>query len=143
MAKKAKKELLDALNLDRAYELGAILQYMGHHYEAAGKESPAIIEQFKKSAVDEMKHAESLAERIVYLGGVPVQKAVPVKRGGSLLDMVKDDLKAENDAIARYRKHIKLCEKDDTTTRRLLEKILAVEEDHADNWETVLGRKID
>ncbi|MBI5599661.1 MAG: ferritin [Deltaproteobacteria bacterium] len=142
MAKKSgSKELIDALNLDRAYELGAIIQYMGHHYEATGKESPAIIEEFKKTAIDEMKHAEKLAERIAYLGGIPLQKPVPVKRGGALEAMVKDDLATEYEAIERYKGHIRLCEKlADPTTRRLLEDILAEEEGHADAWETVLGR---
>lgn len=139
--KKGSKELIDALNLDRAYELGAIIQYMGHHYEAGGSESPAIIEEFKKAAMDEMKHAELLGERVVYLGGVPVQKPVPVKRGGALLEMVREDLKTEYDAIERYRKHIKLCERlGDSTTRLMLEGILTEEEKHADTWETVLGR---
>ena len=141
MAKnKGPKELIDALNLDRAYELGAIIQYMGHHYEAMGAESPAIIEILKETAIDEMKHAEKLAERITYLGGIPVQKPIPPKRGGSLKDMVKDDLEAENEAIERYKKHIKLAEKlGDVTTRVMLEGILEEEEGHADEWETVLG----
>ena len=139
--KKGSKALIDALNLDRAFELGAIIQYMGHHYEAEGAESPAIIEEFKSSAKDEMKHAELLGERVVYLGGVPIQKPTPVKRGGKLLQMVKEDLNAEYGAIERYKKHIKLCEKlGDSTTRLMLEGILTDEEKHADNWETVLGR---
>ncbi|MDH4227369.1 MAG: ferritin-like domain-containing protein [Deltaproteobacteria bacterium] len=139
MAKKVNKEIIDALNLDRAFELGAIIQYMGHHYEGSGMESPAIAEIFKKTAIDEMKHAEMLAERIAYLGGVPVQKPTPSKRGGSLKDMIKDDLEAENEAIERYKKHIELCVKHgDVTTRCMLEAILEDEEGHADEWETVL-----
>ncbi|MCK4847000.1 MAG: bacterioferritin, partial [Deltaproteobacteria bacterium] len=63
-AKKGSKKIIDLLNLDRAFELGAIVQYMGHHYEAAGMESPSIVHIFKESAIDEMKHAEKLAERV-------------------------------------------------------------------------------
>ncbi|MEK7688909.1 MAG: ferritin-like domain-containing protein [Deltaproteobacteria bacterium] len=134
------KKIIDALNLDRAYELAAIVQYMGHHYEAEGIESPAVIEIFKKTSIDEMKHAEMLAEKIVYLGGVPVQKPTEVIRGGELKKMIKDDLAAENGAIKRYKEHIKLCEKEgDPATRLMLEKILSDEEDHADTWETTLG----
>ncbi|MBI5810450.1 MAG: ferritin, partial [Deltaproteobacteria bacterium] len=97
---------------------------------------------FKKTAVDEMKHAELLAERIVYLGGVPVQKAAPAKRGGDLEAMVREDLGAENEAIERYKAHIKLCaELGDPTTRLMLEGILSQEEGHADTWETVLGMR--
>lgn len=136
----SRKKIVDALNLDRSYELAAILQYMGHHYEGEGIESPAIIEIFKKTAVDEMKHAELLAERIVYLGGVPVQKPAAVKRGGEIKAMVNDDLAAENEAIERYKSHIKLCDElGDPTSRLMLEGILAQEEGHADTWETVLG----
>ena len=134
------KKIIDALNMDRAFELAAIVQYMGHHYEAEGLESPAVIEIFKKTSIDEMKHAEMLAEKIVYLGGVPVQKPTEVIRGGELKKMIKDDLAAENGAIKRYKEHIKLCEKEgDPATRLMLEQILSDEEDHADTWETTLG----
>ncbi|MEK7841142.1 MAG: ferritin-like domain-containing protein, partial [Deltaproteobacteria bacterium] len=103
-------------------------------------ESPAVIEIFKKTSIDEMKHAEMLAEKIVYLGGVPVQKPTEVIRGGELKKMIKDDLAAENGAIKRYKEHIKLCEKEgDPATRLMLEQILSDEEDHADTWETTLG----
>lgn len=140
LSEDAKKKIIDALNVDRSYELAAILQYMGHHYEAEGVESPAIIDIFKKTALDEMKHAELLAERIVYLGGVPVQKPSAIKRGGEIKAMIKDDLAAENDAIERYRTHVKLCgELGDSTTRLMIEQILSQEEGHADAWETTLG----
>lgn len=134
------KKIIDALNKDRAYELAAIMQYMGHHYEAEGLESPAVIEIFKKTSIDEMKHAEALAERIVYLGGIPVQKPTAIARGGDLKKMIKDDLAAENGAIKRYKEHIKLCDREgDPTTRLMLEQILSDEENHADIWETTLG----
>lgn len=134
------KKIIEALNIDRAYELSAIMQYMGHHYEAEGIESPAVIDIFKSISMDEMKHAEKLAERIVYLGGIPVQKPTEIKRGGDLKSMIKDDLEAENGAIERYKEHIKLCaELGDTTTRLMLEEILSQEEGHADTWETTLG----
>ena len=136
------KKIIDALNEDREFELGAIMQYMGHHYEAEGLESPAIIELFKKTAIDEMKHAESLAERIVYLGGTPSTKPSKIMKGGEIRKMVGDDLAAENGAIERYKRHIRLCEKEgDPTSRLMLEGILSEEEGHADLWETTLGIK--
>jgi|SRR3990172_6979631 len=136
------KKIIDALNEDREFELGAIMQYMGHHYEAEGLESPAIIELFKKTAIDEMKHAESLAERIVYLGGTPSTKPSKIMKGGEIRKMVGDDLAAENGAIERYKRHIRLCEKEgDPTSRLMLEGILSQEEEHADLWETTLGIK--
>lgn len=136
------KKIIDALNEDREFELAAIMQYMGHHYQAEGMESPAIIELFKKTAMDEMRHAEALAERIVYLGGAPTTKPAQIMKGGELRKMVSDDLTAENEAIARYKNHIKLCtDEGDPTTRHMLEEILAQEEEHADLWETTLGTK--
>ncbi|MDP2690065.1 MAG: ferritin-like domain-containing protein [Deltaproteobacteria bacterium] len=138
----SRKKIIEALNLDRTFELAAIIQYLGHHYEAAGPESFPVVDVFKSTSIDEMRHAEKLAERIVYLGGVPVQKPAAVKRGGAVKAMVGDDLEAENEAIERYRKHIKLCDElGDTTTRLMLEGILSQEEGHADNWETYLGIK--
>lgn len=138
----ANKKIIDILNEDREWELAAVMQYMAHHYNAAGMESPAIIEEFKKTAIDEMKHAESLAERVSYLGGVPTEKRQAVKTMGDIKTMITDDLKTENDAIERYKKHIAICEEEkDTTSRRMLEEFLADEEDHANTWETILNVK--
>jgi len=136
------QKIIDALNEDRAYELAAITQYMGHHYSAEGIESPAIIEIFKETAIDEMKHAESLGERIDYLGGEPTITPTKIETGGDIKKMMQDDLQAEYGAIERYKKHIKLCEElGDTTTKRMLEDILAQEEGHANTWETTLTKK--
>ena len=137
-----KGRIVEVLNIDRADELGAITQYMGHFYEASGMESPSVTAIFRQTAMDEMRHAEMLAVRIVYLGGLPTQTPAASKRGGELKAMIKDDLDSENEAIGRYKEHIKLCsELGDSTTRRMLEEILADEEAHADGWETVLGRE--
>ncbi len=134
-----KDEIIEALNKARADELAAILQYMGHHYEGEGMESPAILEIFKKTAIDEMKHAEKLGERIVYLGGTPIKNPSKFQKGGDLVKMIKDDLDFENTAIQNYKEFIKLCD-EDPVTRLMLEGILTEEEGHADNWETTLGR---
>lgn len=138
----AKEKMIEALNQDRADELAAIMQYMLHHYMAEGLESPAVMDLFKKTGIDEMKHAEALAERINYLGGVPVKEPSEIKTGGDLRKMIADDLAAENQAIANYKAHIRLAEEEeDPTTRTLLEGILSDEEGHADTWETTLGIK--
>lgn len=135
-----KKKIVEALNEDIAFELAATIQYLWHHYMAEGMESPAIIELFEKTSRDEMKHIELLAERIIYYGGEPTTKMAPVKKGGTLKKMIQDDLGAENGAIERYRKHIKLCaDQGDPGTRLMLEKILQDEEGHADVWATTLG----
>ena len=134
------KRIIEILNQDRAAELAAIIQYMGHHYEAEGMESPAILEMFKSTAKDEMRHAEALAERIVYLGGVPVYKPNEIKKGGEMKKMIREDLAAEEKAIHDYKIHVKLADElGDPTTRLMLEGILSDEEKHADNWKTTLG----
>jgi bacterioferritin len=84
MAKKGNKKIIDLLNVDRAYELAAIIQYLGHHYEVAGMESPSLQDIFKETSIDEMKHAEELAERIVFLGGIPTQKPTRAGREDSV-----------------------------------------------------------
>ncbi|MFB3896942.1 MAG: bacterioferritin [bacterium] len=137
-----KKKIIDILNADRADELAAIIQYMGHHYEADGIDSPAIIEKFKDTAKDEMRHAEMLGERINYLGGEPTKKPSEIKKGGEIKKMIQDDLDGENKAIKNYKEHIKIAAAEgDSTTRLMLEEILSDEEGHADLWETTLGIK--
>lgn len=135
-----KERIIEALNAARADELAAIIQYMKHHYEGEGLESPAVREIFKTTAIDEMRHAELLGERINYLGGIPTKQPAEIKQGGNLQCMMQDDLEGENKAIRDYKGFIKLCiEGDDPTTRLMLEKILSDEEGHADTWETTLG----
>lgn len=136
------QKIIDALNKDREDEISAIMQYMKHHYEGEGMESPAILEIFKSTAKDEMNHAEMLAERIVYLGGIPTKNMSPIAEGGDLKKMIQDDLAKENMAIKQYKEHIKLAmEENDYTTRHMLEEILSEEEEHADTFETTLGVK--
>jgi bacterioferritin len=136
-----KQDVIEALNEDLAYELAAITQYMWHHVMAKGLESPAIVDQMRETSMDEMKHAEKLAERLDYLGGTPTTKPKEIRMGGDLRKMIQDDLDAENEAIQRYKRHIKLAaEAEDPVTRLMLEEILTDEEDHAYTWETLLGK---
>lgn len=138
---KGSKELLDALNEALSDELASIIQYMYHHIMGRGMASPAILEMFKSHSMDEMGHAYALAERIDLLGGVPTTSVGQIKAGGDLKKMVQDDLDGEYRAIEMYRRYIKIAERDDDpVTRRLLEDILATEEGHANEWETVLDK---
>jgi bacterioferritin len=142
MKKADRQKIIKALNTDLGLEIGAIIQYMYHHVMAEGLESPAIIDLFEKTAKDEMKHMEMLAMRINYLGGVPTTKPAPIKTGGSLKKMVRDDLDGEYTAIKTYKEHIELCARlGDSTSRLMLEQILTDEENHADTWETVLAKR--
>ena len=136
----SKQDVIKALNQDVTEELAAIIQYTWHHFMAEGMESPAIVDLFQKTAMDEMKHLEMLAERIVYLGGEPPTTLGDVRKGGDLRKMVQDDLEGEDRAISLYQQHIELAEREkDYTTRHILEEILEDEEGHADQWETALG----
>jgi len=136
------KKIIDALNRARTLELAAIVQYMKHHYEVEGLESPAVADIAKETGIDEMKHAEALGERIAYLGGEPTKEIGSIATGGDLKKMIQDDLAAENTAIAEYREIIRLCQEEgDFTSRRMMEQILHDEEGHADNWESLLGVK--
>ena len=137
-----KKELLEWLNKAIAREIGVSIQYMWQHVMAIGMQSPEIKDIFEDIAIEEMKHAEQIAERLFYLGGTPTTKPTPINVGGSLKEMVEADLKAEEEAIEMYKQVIKLAAGlEDSTTRLLFEKILAEEEGHADQFETILGIK--
>jgi len=137
-----RKKLVDELNKGVAREITAIIQYSYHHTMAEGLESPALSEMFENVAKEEMDHMEEFTERIHYFGGVPTTKPNPIKVGGTLKQMVEDDLELEYQAIKLYKGQIKIAKEiGDTTTRLMLEKILTAEEDHADKWETVLKKR--
>ncbi len=138
----AKETLIKALNQDCADELQAIIQYMMDHMMGEGIASPSVIEIFKKHAMAEMKHYERLAERVIYLGGVPSTSVGQFKKGGSLNEMIGRALSDERNAVKQYRDHIGLAGKEgDPATRHLLEEILLEEEEHAHELENLLEKK--
>jgi bacterioferritin len=143
MAKKSSDtSLLDVLNELRAAELAAIVQYMRHHYLVTGAEGMALADEFKSVSIDEMKHAEALAERIDFLGGDPTTKPAGILAGATTLKaMATDDLATEDGAVKSYKAAILVAaDAGDVTTRRLLEDILADEEGHQDTFGTMLGK---
>jgi bacterioferritin len=112
---------------------------MWQHVMATGLNAEPVRDLFKSVAITEMKHAEEIAERLDYLGGRPTTKPKPITIGKTLMDMIKLDKKAEEDAIKLYRGIIGLAEKEkDYTTKRLFEKILAEEEDHHNEFSGLL-----
>jgi len=142
LTKEQRKKLIDELNKGVAREITAIIQYSYHHTMAEGMESPELSQMFEKVAQEEMDHMEEFSERIHYFGGVPTTKPNPIKVGGTLEQMVKDDLQTEYEAIRLYKGQIELARQiGDTTTRLMLEKILTTEEEHADKWETLLKKR--
>jgi len=141
MAKKPSKKLLDLLNKAIAREIQVSIQYMWQHVQAIGFEGATVEGELKSIAITEMKHAEAIAERLNYLGGVPTTKPDPIKVGKSAREMIKLDIKAEEGAIALYKRTIKVAaDADDVATRILFEDILAEEEEHHDYFTTLLEK---
>jgi bacterioferritin len=137
----ASKTLLDKLNEAIARELQVSTQYMWQHVMVMGINAESVGGVFKKIAIVEMKHAEEIAERLYYLGGVPTTKPNPIEIGKSVKEMLDIDSKAELGAIDLYREIIKLAEKEgDYTTKRLFEAILSTEEDHHNTFSTLLEK---
>ncbi|MFQ6064539.1 MAG: bacterioferritin [Candidatus Bathyarchaeia archaeon] len=135
------KKLMDLLNSGIARELQVSIQYMWQHVLVTGLESVAVEDIFKEIAITEMKHAEAIAERPAYLGGTPTTKPDPIFVGGSLKDMLRTDVKAEEEAIALYKQTIKVADQDgDITTRRLFEEMLGEEEGHHDTFTKLLEK---
>ncbi|MBU4076488.1 MAG: ferritin [Euryarchaeota archaeon] len=133
------KKLLELLNQAIAREIGVSVQYMWQHVMAMGIKSPEIKDIFEDIAVEEMKHAEKIADRLFYLGGTPTTKPTPIKVGGSLKEMIEDDLKAEDEALELYAEIIKVAESEgDSTTRLLFEEIMMNEEEHKHTFTILL-----
>ncbi|MCL5318816.1 MAG: ferritin [Thaumarchaeota archaeon] len=135
----ASEKLLSLLNDAIARELSVSIQYMWHHVMARGMRSPEIRDKIKDIAIVEMKHAEKIAERLDYLGGVPTTKPTSISVGGSIEEMIRQNVANEEEAIQLYRKIIKAAAaENDTTTRLLFEEILSDEEDHHNEFTTLL-----
>ena len=135
----ASKELLELLNKGIAREIQVSVQYMWQHVQWAGVAHFSVKDELKKIAVSEMKHAEAIAERLFYLGGVPTTKPEPIFVGKTLKEMLAKDMKDEEDAVKLYKKTILLAEKEgDITTAQIFKKILQDEEDHHDFFQSVL-----
>ena len=135
----ASKKLLELLNKGIARELRVSIQYMWQHVLAKGIEGAIVENLFREISIAEMKHAEDLAERLVFLDGVPTTSHEPVHIGHTLDDMLKENVQAEEEAIRLYKEAIQVASKEgDFTTRRLLEEILSQEEEHLDTFSKLL-----
>ncbi len=138
---KAKGNLKELLNEAIAREIQVSIQYMWQHVQAMGMKGEAIKSTFKTFAITEMKHAEAIAERLVMLGGVPTTKPTPITVGKNADEMLKIDLKAEQDAIEMYKNIIAIAQAEgDYTTANLFIGILADEEGHAAQFESFLSK---
>ena len=134
------------LNEALATEIVCTLRYRRHHYMAAGINYQAIADEFMEHARQEQEHADRIAERIRQLGGAPdfnpegllTRSHAQYAEGNSLIDMIKEDLIAERIAIESYSDIIRWLGNDDPTTRSMIEGILKMEEEHADDLRTLL-----
>jgi bacterioferritin len=141
MVQKASPKLSEMMNQAIAGELQAIVQYMWHHIMVKGMSASSLMEVFEDISVEEMKHAEKIAERLFYFDVVPTTKPNPIAVGGTTEQMLKADVKAEEEAITLYKDIIRqaVAEGDDTT-ERLFKEILDAEERHHDTFTTLLGQ---
>ena len=141
-----RKEIIKLLNAALATEWVCVLRYYRHYFMAKGMLADAVKGEFLEHAQQEQAHASKLAERIVQLGGEPdldpdtltKRSHAEYKEGKDLREMVKEDLVAERIAIDSYREMIHYIGDSDPTTKRLLEKILEQEEEHADEFADLL-----
>ncbi len=135
----ASEKLKDMLNQAIAREIQVAIQYMWQHVLWKGIEGYAVKDMFEKIAIDEMKHAEQIAERLAYLGGKPTTKPDPIFVSDTLKEMLEQDKKDEEYAIELYKKIIEVANSEgDHTTARLFRKILMEEEDHHDTFASLL-----
>ena len=134
------------LNEALATEIVCVLRYKRHYYMATGIHAQAVAAEFLEHAREEQDHADQIAERITQLGGSPnfnpdgltSRSHAEYVEGGSLVDMIKEDLIAERIAIDSYREMAQYFGQRDSTTRGMLERILAMEEKHADDLVNLL-----
>jgi bacterioferritin len=144
---KADREaVVKILNEALATEIVCVLRYKYHYYKASGINSQAVKAEFLEHANEEQQHADWIAERITQLDGSPnfspegmlTRSHSDYVEGEDLVDMIKEDLVAERIAIDTYRDIVNYLGTDDSTTRRLMEEILAQEEEHAEDMATLL-----
>jgi bacterioferritin len=140
-----KKLIINLLNQALATELICVLRYRRHYFMASGINSKSVAEEFMEHASEELEHADKIAARIVQLGGEPdfspdtlsIRSHAEYIPADSLKDMIKEDLIAERIAIESYRDMINFIGDTDPTTRRMLEEILSVEEEHAEDLASI------
>lgn len=138
--------VLDLLNDALSTEIVCVLRYKRHYFMAEGIHSESVAAEFLEHANDEQDHADRLAKRIVQLGGEPQlspegmlsRSHTEYVDGSSLSEMIRENLVAERIAIDTYRELVQFIGDRDPTTKRMLESILADEEEHADDLSSLL-----
>lgn len=137
----ASKALKDKLNDAIAREMAVSVQYLWQHVTIRGINAESVGGVLKQIAITEMKHAEKIAERLDYLGGVPTTKPTPIKVGKTVQEMLNIDKKLEEEAIRLYKGIVSLAQKEgDIVTKKLFEEILGDEEGHHNTFVTLLEK---
>lgn len=143
-----RSKVIDVLNEVLATEIVCVLRYKNHYFMARGIHAEPVAQEFLEHANEEQDHADQVADRITQLGGRPnfnpdglhLRSHAEYQEGATLLDMIREDLVAERIAIVTYAEIVRWLGADDPTTRRMMETILAVEEEHADDLANLLDR---
>ena len=143
-----RETVVKLLNEALATEIVCVLRYKRHYFMASGIHAEGVAAEFLEHANDEQGHADRLAQRIVQLQGEPnfnpegllMRSHAEYVEGNTLTEMIQEDLVAERIAIDSYREMITYFGNDDPTSRRMLEEILAVEEEHADDLVSLLEK---
>jgi bacterioferritin len=143
-----RQKVIDVLNEVLATEIVCTLRYRSHYYLAQGIHSQAVATEFLEHANEEQMHVDMVAKRITEINGKPnfdpeglrTRSHAEYKEGNTLEEMIREDLVAERIAISTYSEIIRWLENDDPTTRRMIEEILAKEEEHADDLAKLLVR---
>ncbi len=143
-----RETVVKLLNEALATEIVCVLRYRRHYFMASGIHAEGVAAEFLQHANEEQGHADEIAQRIVQLKGEPnfnpegllMRSHAEYVEGNTLIDMIKEDLVAERIAIDSYREMITYFGNDDPTSRRMLEGILAVEEEHADDLVSMLDK---
>lgn len=138
--------IIKILNEALATEIVCVLRYKRHQYMAKGIHKESVAAEFALHAIEEQLHADMIAERITHLNGEPnfnpegllLRSHSEYKEGTDLIDMIKEDLVAERVAIESYSEIIGYLGTKDPTTRRMMEQILAKEEEHANDMADLL-----
>ena len=143
-----RETVIKLLNEALATEIVCTLRYRRHYFMASGINAESVAAEFLQHANEEQGHADQIAQRIVQLQGEPnfnpdgllMRSHAEYVEGTSLTDMIKEDLVAERIAIDSYREMITYLDNQDPTSRRMMEGILAVEEEHADDLVSMLQK---
>jgi len=143
-----RERVIEVLNEVLATETVCTLRYRSHYFRAKGVHAPGIEDEFLEHANEEQAHADRVAKRITELGGTPnldpdglaARSHAQYGTGETLNELIKEDLIAERIAIATYSEIVRWLANDDPTTRRMMEELLATEEEHADDMAKLLAR---